>query len=75
MKTNTDIRRHILKQMHSFTKDLSCVTYLLLSETMHLLQVQLGRGRRREALTTTLVISFLINNRYTITLIITDSPL
>ena len=25
--------------MHSFTQDLTCVTYLLLSETMHLLQV------------------------------------
>ena len=31
--------------MHSFTQDLTCVTYLLLSETMHRLQVQ----RRREA--------------------------
>ena len=35
--------------MHSFTQDLTCVTYLLLSETMHLLQVQPGRGGRREA--------------------------
>ena len=36
--------------MHSFTQDLICVTYVLLSETMHLLQVQPDRGRRREAL-------------------------
>ena len=35
--------------MHSFTQDVICVTYLLLSETMHLLQVQPGRGGRREA--------------------------
>ena len=35
--------------MHSFTQDLTCVTYLLLSETIHLLQVQPGRGGRREA--------------------------
>ena len=48
MKTNTDIK-HILKQMRSFTQDLTCVIYPLLSETMHQLQVQPGRGGRREA--------------------------
>ena len=36
--------------MHSFRQDLTCVTYPLFSETMHLLQAQLGRGGRREAL-------------------------
>ena len=49
MKTNTDIG-NTLKQMHSFTQDLTSVTYLLLSETMRLLQVQPGRGGRREAI-------------------------
>ena len=35
--------------MHSFTHDLTCVSYLLLSETMQVLQVPPGRGGRREA--------------------------
>ena len=43
MQTNTDIK-NILKQMRSFTQDLTCVTYPLLCETMHLLQAQTGRG-------------------------------
>ena len=38
MKTNTDGEQNILKQMHSCTQDLTCVAYLLLFETMHLLQ-------------------------------------
>ena len=40
MKTNTDT-------FASFTQDLTCVTYPLLSGTMHLLQVQRGRSGRR----------------------------
>ena len=48
MKTNTDIK-NILKQIRSLTQDLTCVTYPVLSETMHLLQVQPSRGGRREA--------------------------
>ena len=47
MKTTTDIK-NILMPMRMCTEDLTCVTYLLLSETMHLLQVQPGRGGRRE---------------------------
>ena len=47
MQTNTDIEN--IRQMRSFTQDLTSVTYPLLSETMHLLQVQPGRGGRREA--------------------------
>ena len=49
MKTNTDIKNYrVLKQMHSFMQDLPCVTHLLLSEKMLLLQVQPRRGGRRE---------------------------
>ena len=35
--------------MRSFTQDLTCVTYLLIFETLQLLQVQPDRGGRREA--------------------------
>ena len=49
MNTNTQIKKSILKQTQSFTHDLACVTYLLFSETMHLLRAQAGRAGRREA--------------------------
>ena len=50
LKANTG-RKNILKQiMNSFTPDLTCVTSPLLPETVHLLQVQSGRGGRHEAI-------------------------
>ena len=39
--------------MHSLTQDLTCVTYLWLSETMHLIQVQPALGGRHEVFQTT----------------------
>ena len=38
-----------LKQRHSCTQEVTGVICLLFPEAMHLLQVQQGRGRRREA--------------------------
>ena len=49
MKTNIDIKKHS-EENASFTQDRTGVTYTLLSETMHLLQVPPGRGERCEAL-------------------------
>ena len=51
----------ILKQMCSlsFTQDLTCVPNPLLSETMHPLQTQSGRGGRREAFKITALFRFL----------------
>ena len=44
--------------MHSFTQDLTCVTYPLLFETMHLRLAQPGLGGGREAFKTTSSSSF-----------------